>query len=63
MCLAGIDYKQLTDRHCDPLDVIRPVLSHDNFSAIAKLAPHIHDKVVVAAAFLLFVVFFVEICS
>jgi len=42
----GIDYKQLTDGQHDPLDIIKPVLSHENVATIAKLAPHIYDKVV-----------------
>jgi len=42
---AGVDYRQLTDGQCDPLDVIKPVLSRDNVSSIAKLAPYIYDKV------------------
>jgi len=41
----GIDYKQLTDGQHNPLDIIKPILSEDNVSAIAKLAPHIRDRV------------------
>jgi len=47
----GIDYKQLTDAQHDPLDIIRPVLSQDNVSAIAKLAPYIHDNVIAFCSF------------
>ena len=43
---TDIDYKQLTDGQHDPLEIIKPVLSHRNVSAVAKLAPYIHDKVI-----------------
>ncbi len=33
----GLDYKKLTDGQCDPLTVLRPVLSASNVTVLAKL--------------------------
>lgn len=43
--IEGFDYKSLTDVGCNPLDVLDSVVTQDNVTVIAKLAPHIPNQV------------------